>query len=312
MASEMTTVNLFSKRQKAHRKEVLDVYEYTQIPRPLRVQMTHILRDLFGHREFHDHNGCIEAFQAINDLLCREYGVFSLSQKALISVDEQVIDFLLSVPDHEKVLDVVEISFRLLAFMLSTSAVWQRRVGQKKFDAAVEELNARFREHGVGYQYESGEIIRVDSQLIHAEVVKPALALLAASEYAGANAEFLKAFEHYRKGDTKECLNECLKAFESTMKAICTKRKWAFKPTDAAKDLIEVCLKNDLIPPFMQSHIGAVRATLETGIPAPRNRLSAHGQGAKVVDIPPHYASYMLHLTATTIQFLVESEKALK
>jgi hypothetical protein len=70
--------------------------------------------------------------------------------------------------------------------------------------------------------------------------------------------------------------------------------------------------KGPSLPPFIQSHIGAVRATLETGIPAPRNRLSAHGQGAKVVDVPPHYASYMLHLTATTIQFLVESEKALK
>src|ERR1019366_1526163 len=102
--------------------------------------------------------------------------------------------------------------------LLRTSFEWQSRVSQAAFDSAVTELNARFREHGIGYQYESGEIIRVDSQLIHSEVVKPALTLLTAPEYEGANAEFLKAFEHYRKGDTKECLNECLKAFESTMK----------------------------------------------------------------------------------------------
>ena len=31
---------------------------------------------------------------------------------------------------------------------------------------AVIELNERFREHGVGYQFESEEIIRIDSQLI--------------------------------------------------------------------------------------------------------------------------------------------------
>jgi hypothetical protein len=308
----MAVVNLFSKRQKVLREEVPDVYEYAQIPRPLRVQIVHILRDLFGRPESYDSNGCIEAFRAISDFLCREYGVFSLSLKTINSVDEQVIDFVLTAPDHEKVLDVVEISFRLLAFMLGTSYAWQRRVSEERFDEAIAELNARFREHGIGYQFESGEIIRVDSQLIHAQVVKPALALLTATEYAGANAEFLKAFEHYRKGDTKECLNECLKAFESTMKAICTKRKWAFKPTDAAKELIDVCLKNDLIPPLIQSHVGSVRAALESGIPTVRNRLSGHGQGAKVVDVPPHYASYMLHLTATTIQFLVESEKALK
>src|SRR5258708_14404545 len=95
------------------------------------------------------------------------------------------------------------------------------------------------------------------------------------------------------------------------MKAICTKRKWAFKPTDAAKELIEVCLKNGLMPLLIQSHIGGVRAVLESGIPTIRNRLSGHGQGAKVVNVPDHYASYMLHLTPTTIKFFVESDQAL-
>jgi hypothetical protein len=85
----------------------------------------------------------------------------------------------------------------------------------------------------------------------------------------------------------------------------------AFKPTDAAKELIDVCLKNSLIPPLIQSHIGGVRAALESGIPTIRNRLSGHGQGAQVVTVPEHYASYMLLLTATTIQYLVQSEKAL-
>ena len=155
-------------------------------------------------------------------------------------------------------------------------------------------------------------MIRVESQLIHAEVVKPVLNLITAEEYEGANAEFLKAFEHYRKGDTKECLNECLKAFESTMKAICTKRKWTFKHTDTASTLIDVCFRNGLIPPFIQSHIAAVRTALESGIPTLRNKLSGHGQGAEVTEVPPHYASYMLHLTATTVKFLIDSDNALK
>jgi len=310
----MAIVDLFSKRRKKIRKEVPDVYEYAKIPPPLRVQIAHILRDLFGRPMNYDVNGCLKAFGTIEGLLCREYGLFTLATTAIAlndTVDVRVIDFLLKEPDHERVLDVVEISFRLLDRLLASNFEWQSRLSQATLDGAILELNARFREHGIGYQYESGEMIRVDSQLIHAEVVKPALTLLTAKEYAGANAEFLKAFEHYRKGDTKECLNECLKAFESTMKAICTKRKWAFNPTDAAGALIDVCFRNGLIPPLMQSHIGGFRAALESGIPTLRNRLSGHGQGARVIDVPPHYASYMLHLTATTIQFLAESEKAL-
>jgi hypothetical protein len=273
------------------------------------------LRDLFGKPVKYDQDGCVEAFESIEQMLCREYGLLQLPSRPNFGgydgTDDRVVNFVLVEDDHERVLDVVEISFRWLKVMLTSSVEWRYRVPQDNFDKAIAELNARFREHGIGYQYESGEIIRVDSQLIHAEVVKPALALLTSKEYAGANAEFLKAFEHYRKRDTKECLNECLKAFESTMKAICTKRKWAFKPTDTASALIDVCVKNDLIPSLIQSHIGGVRAALESGIPTIRNRMSGHGQGTQVVSVPPHYASYMLHLTATTIQFLVESEKAL-
>jgi hypothetical protein len=309
----MAIIDLFSKRQKKIRKEVSDVYEYDQIPNPLRVQIAHILRDIFGHPESYDVNGCLEAFARIEGILCREYGLFKLPSKSSAyneKADSRVIDFVLQEPNHERVLDVIEISFRLADMLRTSSFDWQRRIPRERSDRAVTELNARFREHGIGYQYESGEIIRVDSQLIHAEVVKPTLALLTAEEYAGANAEFLKAFEHNRKGNTKECLNECLKAFESTMKAICIKRKWTFKPTDTASALIDVCFQNGLIPPLIQSHIGGVRAALESGIPTIRNRLSGHGQGAQVISVPQHYASYMLHLTATTIQFF-ESEKAL-
>jgi Domain of unknown function (DUF7014)/AbiJ N-terminal domain 4 len=307
----MAVTNLFSKRQKQLRKEVPDVYVYDAVPLPLRAQVVHILRDLFGFAESYDINGCLKTFKKIHDVLCREYGQFQLSPNIMDKVDSNVVDFILKYAKDEQVLDAIEFSFRLAAYRTNSND-YGPQIHPRAVQNAIEELNIRFREHGVGYQYESGEVIRVDSQLIHAEVVKPVLRLLAAKEYAGPDAEFLKAFEHYRKGDTKSCLNECLKAFESTMKVICTERKWAFKPTDSASALIDVCLKNDLIPQMIQSHIGGVRATLESGIPTVRNKLSGHGQGTKVVDIPPHYASYMLHLTATTIQFLVESEKALK
>jgi hypothetical protein len=77
--------------------------------------------------------------------------------------------------------------------LLQTNFDWQRRVSEEDYNSAVSELNTRFHEHAIGYQFESGQIIKVDSQLIHAEVVKPALALLSAPEYAGANAEFLRS-----------------------------------------------------------------------------------------------------------------------
>lgn len=253
-------------------------------------------------------------FGEIEQALCREYGLCILPTKPAdltTTPDVRVIDFLLHEEDQQKVLDIVEVSFRLLT-RLRSSPEWQSRIPQEKFDRAVTELNARFREYGIGYQYENGEIVRVESQFIHSEAVKPALALLNAEGYEEANAEFLRAIEHYRKGETKECLNECLKTFESTMRAICAKRKWAFRSKDTAKELIDVCLKNGLTPPSIHSHIRGVRATLARGIPTIRNGPPGRGQGVQPIDVPPHYASYMLNLTAATIRFLIESEKALK
>src|SRR5215469_4769837 len=308
----MTIADLYSKRRQKVRPEAPDAHQYGQIPGPLRVQIAQILRDLFGHEVTYDLNGCLEAFGKIEETLCREYDLCILPTKPMdltTTPDVRVINFLLHEEKQEKVLDVVEVSFRMLTRLRSIPE-WQSRIPQQKVDSAVNEVNARFREYGIAYQYENGNIVRVESQFIHSEVVKPALALLTAEEYADANAAFLKALEHYRKDETKECMNECLKAFECTMKVICIKRKWSFKPKDTAKELIDVCLKNGLTPPLIHSHIRGVRATLARGIPTIRNRLPGHGQEVQLIDVPPHYASYMLHLTASTIQFLIESEKA--
>ncbi|MFW2454327.1 AbiJ-NTD4 domain-containing protein, partial [Aliarcobacter butzleri] len=67
-------------------------------------------------------------------------------------------------------------------------------------EKAINELNYRFKEHGVGFQFVENEIIRIDSELLHSEAVKPALKLLNEKNYKGAQEEFLSAYEHYRHG----------------------------------------------------------------------------------------------------------------
>lgn len=207
-------------------------------------------------------------------------------------------------------LDVVELTFRMIDTEVRNNPIGYR--GYQLPDDAIAELNARFREHGVGFQYESGQLVRVDSQIIHAEVVKPAMRFLAGKDFKGANQEFLSAHEHYRNRKFKECLNDCLKAFESTMKSICALRGWTHQPTDTAKVLLDILFKQNLIPSFMQTHFTGLRSTLEAGVPTVRNKLGGHGQGTTQVIVPDFVAAYALHLTATNILFLVEAEKDLK
>ena len=143
------------------------------------------------------------------------------------------------------------------------------------------------------------------------EVVKPALRLLNAKQYAGVQQEFLKAHEHYRHDDFKEAMTECAKSLESLLKAICDKRKWTYDPNAPAKRLIEICFKQRLIPEFWEGHFGALRGLLESGVPTARNKLAAHRQGATPTTPPDYLVAFMLHMTASTIVFLAEAEGAL-
>lgn len=228
----MAIFDLFSKRQKRARGETPDVYIYDQLPSQLRIQIVHIVRDALGK----DHYGCHhakDAYELINDVLCREYGLFELT-KHPSSTAESVFNHFLGNSKVEQALDFVELAFRAIDRLTRGSSYQYNTDRRIEPDDAIQELNDRLKEHGIGFQYESGELIRVDSQFIHAEAVKPTLALLREHMYAGANEEFLKAHEHYRHGRNKECLNEALKSFESVMKAICTKHNWSFSPSDTA------------------------------------------------------------------------------
>jgi len=306
----VTVFNLFSKRQKKLRGEVPDIYTYDIIPEPLRVQIVYILWDALGNSQ--ENSGRVyAAYKFITETLCREYSVLPLSDWTYKERDylSELVNFVLQEQDAEKVLDAIELSFRFIDYYTRDWDYLRRQDDpSERADAAIAELNTRFQEHGIGYQFIDGEIIRVDSELIHAEVVKPALALLHGAEYAGAQAEFLKAHEHYRHGRSKEALNECLKALESTMKAICDKRGWEYQANATCNSLIKVCFDNNLIPEFWTQQFTSLRCTLESAVSPARNKLGGHGQGSAVVVVPMHIVTYVLHMTAAAIVFLAQAE----
>jgi len=300
----MAILNIFSKRQKKLRGEVPDVYQYIEIPNELRVQVIHIWKDAFG--DYVSYSKVPEVYKSIYDTLCREYGCFRLNDNDS-NPFEGLATFLLSSPDYEKVLDVIELTFKYIDGVCRDYNYRYQTNPKISSDSAIQELNQRFQEHGVGYQYEATQLIRMDSKLIHTEVIKPALVFLQKPEYKGANEEFLKAHEHYRRGRCKECLNECLKALESTLKSICRKKGWVHKDTDTANTLINTCFQNNIIPQFLQSEFTSLRSTLESGVPTTRNTMSGHGQGINVIEVPPYLAAYLLHLTGSSIILLIEA-----
>lgn len=301
-------VNLYSKRQKILRGEVPDVFVYDVIPQPLKVQLVHIIKDTFGRQHYvgqGDSPG--EAYEFIFETLCREYGKFSLIDGSE-DFSIQVLNFLLYKANTGEILDTVELAFKYIVRIIKTNYnnYNHNTIVKLSADAALIELNERFKEHGIGYSFDGNEIIRVDSTYIHSEITKPTIALLWSNKFKGANEEYLKAHEHYRHGRNKECLSECLKAFESTLKIICTEKGWAFNPTDTAKKLIQVCFQNGLVPSFTQNQFTSLQSLIESGVLPIRNRLGGHGQGQVPQKVNDEITRYELNLTGANIIFVIE------
>jgi AbiJ N-terminal domain 4 len=307
----MSIIDIFSKRQKRLRGDEPDVFKYDEIPPQLRVQIIHIWDEaLGGPRELASSQNPRLTYQIIAESLCREYGVFYLGSDSYAGHRDQLCNLLLQEADVSHVLDAVELSFRCIDRSTREFDYLFRNNADRLATEAIDELNLRFREHGVGFAYESGEIIRVDSQLIHAEVVKPALRLLVGKKFAGAQEEFLQAHDHYRKGRHKEALVSALKSFESVLKVVCDKKRWPYEKNATAKDLIAVCFQKGLVPSFWESAFGNLRSLLESGVPTARNRLGGHGQGSEPVDVPEHVVAFVLHMTAAAIMFLAQASDA--
>jgi len=319
----MAILDLFSRRMKVQRGDLpRDVYVYDQLPKSLRIQLIHIwnatLGEPFRRVGYGELTSAAEIFNSLVRDLRKERHVFKLyvSQDSAPAPREELWNYFLQEEDVEHALDVVELVCRAIAKVPKERHAWD--LWREETDAtqlpgdAIEEINARFREDGIGYQFHDGRILRVDSQYLHSEAVRPALALLHDRRFVGPNQEFLSAHAHYRAGRPQEALVDCLKAFESTMKVICDRRRWVYPRGGGAKELIAACLSNGLVPTELQAEFTSLRSLLESGVPTIRNKNAGHGQGATVRQVPPHLVAYALHLTASSILFLIEADKNLK
>lgn len=290
---------LFSERMKRARGDPTDPYTYDALPERLRGQIRILIR-----RELTPAVGRPDPWEGLHRTLLWRRGLDVLPrERPPGSPIAALLDYFVGEADAERGLDVVELIF-------SAAAEGRFQGVTRPLPDILDTLNECFRDNGVGYQFESGQIVRVDSQFVHAEVVKPTLDLLCGPGLDGPNEEFLRAHEHHRHGRQKECVAECLKAFESTLKVICVRRGWAHEKNATAKVLIDTVLKHGLVPAYRENDLAGFRNTLDA-LPTLRNKTSGHGQGGQVTEVPVYLAAYALHLAATNILLLLDAEKAL-
>ena len=306
--------DLFSKRQADVAKSgVADVYQYDEIPKNLRVQVGQIAIEAVGKvgsRGDHIMRGDEENglwFQ-IERTYLREKGLEGIAHGDFAG--NRVLAFMRECPTADW-LDFLELVALGTEVMASEKYRYQRQTWQvsTQGQAAIDEINYRLRQAGVGYQLEGARLIRVDSQYVHAEVVKPALALLSGHDFEGPRQEFMAAHQHYRAGEHRQAVAMAANAVESTLKAIFDQKGWAYQKGARISDLVKVARANALWPDYLDASFDQLVATLQSGLPKIRDNDASHGQGATPKNVPGYIAAYALHLAASKIVFITEAAK---
>lgn len=302
----MPVYNIYSKRQKALRDADNDVYSYESAPRRLRQQICFILDGLYNQAHYPDADAL---YKDVQHMLSREYGREGLRFSGEVihegrAIKDAIMDGVIDVEYLRGIEDLLDITEACMC-------LYENIIDRDVYDESVSELNYRFKDNDVGYQFIDGLIVKMDSELIHREMVVPCIALLRDPIFEGPNDEYLKAHGHYRHGNNKEAIVYALAAFESTLKVIIKRRGWDYSEKFTASKLLSVVFENELIPSYLQTQYTSLNSVLESGVPTIRNKKAGHGQGDAVVVVPDHFAAFQLHLTASAILFLVESDRAL-
>jgi hypothetical protein len=302
------------REQRQHAGGAPEPYQHGDVPDPLRTRIRYLLDDAFPHEGITDrvtHSGFAEYWFAIHDTWCRAVGSRShaTSGREAATACKNWLDVL---PTGE-FLDLLELVMRFIDrgvrhdFEENELAKANIHIPP---DEAIATLNRLFQEHGVGFRYVEGEIVRVDSEFIHAEMVEPAIALLHAAAFKGASDEFMRAHKRYREGAYQDATASALKSVESTLKAICDQRGWAYQARDSAGALVELVLKHGLLPGRFQEQFASLEQLL-IGLATASNPAGDRERRAATAAMPSYLAAYALHQAAANIVLLVEAHYAL-
>lgn len=312
----MAIVRLFTQREEEPTNtDRLDVYQYDNTPPSLRVQLNQISIEALGEAGVRG-DGIVRGdlennlWYDIEKIFLREKGLHRIAEGFCSGV--RVLNFMhsCSTADWLDLLELIVLGIQVMGDDQHHAErhQWNVTVEPKQ---AIQEINYRLRRAAVGYQIEEDHLIRVNSQFIHSEIVKPALALLSGTGFAGPRQEFLVAHEHYRAGEYRQAVGLAASALESTFKAIFDEKGWTYNKGARISDLVKVARANHLWPDYLDTSFEQLVATLQSGLPKIRDNDSAHGQGAHPRQVPSYIAAYALHLAASKIVFVSEAARSL-
>ena len=298
------------------------VYEYDKLPDHFRSQLRQICDKAIGPYQpapgssSHNANGWWETIDTNMKMEVEAYAAYGGGAPNRY---EQLCDFLRLHQDVDDWLMLIQLIGQQLVNLEKVEVSIDPKATQhRKFYRgatlyprdAIDEINKRFEQHSLGYRFENEHIIRISDAYMHTEVMEPALALLQVPGFETANEDFMTAHQHHMARAYKDVTTSGLRAFESTLKAICVARGWKYESGDRATELITRVRRENLFPDMGKGFDSYV-AMMKTGLPGLRNAHGGHGSGPDDPAPPEYIAQYALDLTAANVRMLIEAYKEL-
>ncbi len=299
----------FSSRKKMQkRSEEPELYQYDSIPEHLRRQICIAFSEGVGDcvhvgNSFRTYPNANDAWDRIDSDCFKEipkYPALKHGQDSRINY----LDYISSVQEIDWFLDAFEIGCRILSRLDMYKSPADRGASVSSGEA-LEEINFRFEQHAVGYKFENGYVISVESKFVHSEVVKPALVLLSEPLFKKANEEFMRAHRHFRSEEYKDSINSANRAFETTLKIICDKEGWSYDKGSVAAQLITVLKTNGVFSHNFDRNFDSFIAMLKSGLPSIRNDAGGHGESLLAASVSSEVARFALNLAASNITFII-------
>jgi len=174
------------------------------------------------------------------------------------------------------------------------------------------ELNKLFGQYRLGYRIEvlnspredepPLQIIRVDSEFTHKEMVQPTLRVLQQEGFETASHQFSEALAEYTDGHYGNAITDANSAFESVLKRVLNRK------AGTAHQLIRLAAKEGYFPTYLQNSAVEFTKLLEA-LPIVRDQESdAHGSltDQSEPETLARFARYAIHLAAANIIFIMD------
>lgn len=294
---------LFTQRNEPEKQ--YDVYEYDKFPEKFINQSLFIIMDFINLYKDNYPINSDQIWNDIYDVFIRQIGVVGLEGYYSNDSHAPRIERYYRTHNGDALLNLIDLIFVYFDKFLRRIPVRGHSNISQTLDNSIAELNYRFKQYGLGYEFINGELIKKTNEIIHSEIIKPALKLLHDEKFKGAEDEISLAFENYKNGQNKDAILYAQKAFESSMKTICKRKKYSYEKTDTAKKLLEILRLQNYYPEYLNKQLVLLSDLLLSGLPKMRNEEAGHGQGEEIRNVENNYVEYAIHLAATNIVFLV-------